>query len=508
MKRRGLPGLLLAAVVALTNCGPALAAGPALVNVRIEGATQTLFEGPVQANGGYIQASSDDQARLCNGTNNDENPTPGATATIAAVDAMQSVGQTFDGQWYPDFDDYFITRWGPDSQNANAYDYWGILLNDVFTEVGGCQQEVSNGDDVLWAYDAFHQRGFLQLQPVGSTSTNPPTTTSVLVGQPLSVLVTLFYGSTASFTPFPGATVAPVTTAANGFETVDTTSSEAVTSDTDGVAEITFNTPGWQSIKATDGAAGPIRSNRLEVCVQATARATCGAPPADTKVTSVKPLPGQTLVPGVTIGAPVIQIPTFTDAGLARGLIGVSWQLLEKGVGVKRWSFASRLAAAKRGPWTARAHGGSGTHALLQLPAGLTWDIRATFTDKRGRTASAVIGSTIVPVSPTAMGVTRIGRWTTVRDRGAWLHTVLRGSTGDALKLNVAAGHPTVLVRDVRSTAEVQVIADGHRQTFRIAGSRNTATREIVAGSRARAARVEVRIVSGTVGVDGISASS
>ncbi len=56
---------------------------------------------------------------------------------------MSLIGETFDGQWYGRrYDDYFITRWGPDEQSPEGA-YWGILVNNVFTNVGGCQYELA-----------------------------------------------------------------------------------------------------------------------------------------------------------------------------------------------------------------------------------------------------------------------------------------------------------------------------------------------------------------------------
>ena len=55
----------------------------------------------------------------------------------AVGSAMELVGQTFDAEWYgEEFDDYFITRWGPDVENTAAGIYWGVLSNGVFTPVG------------------------------------------------------------------------------------------------------------------------------------------------------------------------------------------------------------------------------------------------------------------------------------------------------------------------------------------------------------------------------------
>src|ERR1700677_1156848 len=92
-------------------------ATPTQVNVRIEGKSETLFEGPIWTEGHDVEASSDTRERPCDGTNNHQHTTPGPTPTAAGVDAVGILGETFDGQWYTGYDDYFITRWGQDAQN-------------------------------------------------------------------------------------------------------------------------------------------------------------------------------------------------------------------------------------------------------------------------------------------------------------------------------------------------------------------------------------------------------
>jgi hypothetical protein len=125
-------------------------ATPTQVNVRIEGKSETLFEGPIWTEGHDLKASSEGQGHPCDGTNEKRYPTPGPTPTAAAADAMRILGETFDGQWYPGYDDYFLTRWGPDEQSITEHAYWGILVNNVLTSVGGCQFELDTGNEALW----------------------------------------------------------------------------------------------------------------------------------------------------------------------------------------------------------------------------------------------------------------------------------------------------------------------------------------------------------------------
>ena len=89
-----------------------------------------------------------------------------------------------------------------------------------------------------------------------------------------------------SATPYEGAEVSPVLTSPKGFEQVQTTSPEAVTTNSEGKASITFTTPGWHRIKAgtpldEEGEEEAIRSNRIDVCVPAPGETGCGLPPAE-----------------------------------------------------------------------------------------------------------------------------------------------------------------------------------------------------------------------------------
>jgi hypothetical protein len=277
-------------------------AAPTLVNVRIEGKSETLFEGPIWTEGHYVQASSDSEARPCDGINplDPQNKAPGATPTAASVDAMSLIGETFDGQWYPGYHDYLITRLGPDHEEEGMS--WGILVNNVFTNVGGCQYELGAGDEVLWAYNAFDHRPFLALFPAGDTSGTRPLTATAELNKPFEVEV-LDYSDDAEdvppvhpertgSAPFEGADVSPVLTGANGFERVETENPASVTTDAQGRATITFTEPGWHRIKATalgsGGKESAIRSNRLDVCVPAEGESGCGASPAEDQARAVQ----------------------------------------------------------------------------------------------------------------------------------------------------------------------------------------------------------------------------
>jgi hypothetical protein len=313
MRIRNLFATLCVAISALLTLTSAAGAAPVTVNVRIEGNTETLFEGPVSVTPHGVEATSDTVERSCNGINSLDpwNTTPEPTPTSSAVDAMSLIGETFDGQWYPGYDDYFIKRFGTDAEKGGKS--WGILVNNTFTDVGGCQYQVDAGDEVLWAFNAFDFRPFLALFPTAANyASGPrPLTATATLGQPFKVEVTSYDDDTEDVPPahpertgssgLGGVDVSPVTTnPINGFEKVDVENPATVETDSHGKASITFNTPGWHRIKATVPAVPgmteeeAIRSNRLDVCVPVVGQTECGALPAEDQVR----------VPQATIEAP------------------------------------------------------------------------------------------------------------------------------------------------------------------------------------------------------------
>jgi hypothetical protein len=293
------------------------------VNVRIVGKTKTLFEGPIWTEGHDVHSAEPDGGNAaedvaehpCDGINqlDPQNLEPGPTPTAASVDAMELAGETeaMDGQWYPGFNDYFIKQWGSEEENGERESKsWGILLNNVYTDVGGCQYQLHDGDEVLWIYNAFQSKPILGLFAAGehySFGARPLTATAEL-DRPFEVEVDAYddHGegqppttperTPADTTPYEGAEVAPVQTSAKGFETVQRESTEEVLTDSEGNASITFTTPGWHRIMAGTPPREPtieeqeegaipeeeaIRSNRLDVCVPAAGQTGCGEPPTE-----------------------------------------------------------------------------------------------------------------------------------------------------------------------------------------------------------------------------------
>jgi hypothetical protein len=393
---------------------PIVRAAPTNVGVRIEGREETLFEATIPVSIERIRASSDTEARSCDGVNelDPENVAPGVTPTLASAEAMESVGESFDGQWYPGFGDYFITRWGPDSQDTAAGAYWGVLVNEVYTSVGGCQYQLNEDDEVLWVWDAFKNRPTLALYPAAAGYSEGPRPEKAIaqLGQPFPVEVVAFPGggegvpgdrpSRLGSSPYAGAEVAPVTIGPQGFQRIDTASPETVTTGADGRATLVFTEPGVHRIKATVGSPGAettvVRSNGLSVCVPA-AFGDCGessgvGPPSPRPAGS-----GASQPIGSPPGAVRIGRPLLGRGQLAEGKVRVSWKVLDPGAGVAGWKIAAKRLGRGRGRFVVRAQGRTQTSAVVHLPRGATYALRLSLTDTLGRTTDYPLGKVTVP---------------------------------------------------------------------------------------------------------------
>jgi hypothetical protein len=243
-----------AATFALLACSNAFAA-PTTVQLRIEGATTTLHEGPVTTDGHTIDKG--DGPHPCDGTNGGANPAPGPTMTSALDDWSRSGGLPWAGTWFS-FGDFGIDSVGQDAAVQPNGPFWGYALNFIPSQVGGCQQQVHAQDEVLYAYDFFSKAHLLRLD-------GPP---RAATGRPFEVTVT----DGQSGAPIDGASVAGASSP----------------TDAAGHASVAVNAPGIAPLKAER--ADSVRSNAISVCASATGTGDCGVPPAQLGGPSATPV--------------------------------------------------------------------------------------------------------------------------------------------------------------------------------------------------------------------------
>jgi hypothetical protein len=230
--------LAATALAVLATCVPALAA-PVTVQLRVEGSASTLFEGPITTDGKQIDKG--DGPHPCDGTSASPPQPPGPTMTAALDDASIAAGFTWEATWFS-FGDFFITNVGGNPGTPSAF--WGTVLNNEPTLVGGCQQQVRQGDDVLFALGDVYSQPLLKLSGPQAARAGD------------SVVFTVTDAKTGS--PVRGASVAGRRTYA------------------DGRARVPFESPGIRLLKAD--MPGAIRSSAFPVCVAAAAGGDCGLP--------------------------------------------------------------------------------------------------------------------------------------------------------------------------------------------------------------------------------------
>jgi hypothetical protein len=459
----------------LTAASPAAAT---VVNVRIEGRSSTLFEGPIQTTGRNVQAVSERATgtiRKCDGTNNGKNPAPVATPTASAVDAMSIAGQGFEGRWNTNIEDYFVRGFGPDLESGPAY--WGVLVNGQVTSVGGCQTALDGSKPVLWAYDAFSGRPFLGLS--GPDTAAPGGTATYQVGQ-------------------SGGQAKPIA------EAMLVASPPATITGGSGTFQVTFPGAGWYRLKA-DGTRF-IRSNRVYVCVGA-----CGPEPADRAVrTPPAPVfygPGGAVLrdsPSLAATTAPVRVsrPSAGVSGYRRGRIAVRWRIVQQGVGLLRWAIASDDLTTRARRYVTRARGSRATSALLRLPAGRVYALRFTSTDRMLREDEVDFGRALVPIDDRAKAVKRSRGWRKLRLEEAWKGTALRGRRGARLKVKLAAGRPALLLRG-RGGAAVRIGG----QRVRVKSGPRTGRRVVLGPRRRKAGTVTVTVTRGSIDLDGLAAS-
>src|SRR3712207_3755398 len=141
-------------------------AAPATVKLRVEGASKTIFEGKVRTNGEDV-TGDETGPHKCDGTNGGANPEPGPTATGALGAAAADGAFSWNATWNESFGDFQGNVIGPDA--ASDTEFWGVAVNGEDLQVGGCQYQVDDGDEVLWAYDLFSKKQILLLSGAKKT---------------------------------------------------------------------------------------------------------------------------------------------------------------------------------------------------------------------------------------------------------------------------------------------------------------------------------------------------
>ena len=136
----------LAAGVVLLVCAAPACAAPVSVDLRIEGAGTTLFEGPVTTDARAVDGNDGSGAHACDAG------ARAPTAGTALADAAARAPFAWRANWNAGFGDFLVaTLAGETPDFAATQTFWGFYLNGQFASTGVCGARLSGGEKVLFA---------------------------------------------------------------------------------------------------------------------------------------------------------------------------------------------------------------------------------------------------------------------------------------------------------------------------------------------------------------------
>jgi hypothetical protein len=426
---------LTAALVLLSlAAAPAALAVPVTVNLRVEGPSKTVFDGPVTTDGHDVTTAKGGTHR-CDGTNGNAEPEPGPTATAALDDAAKLAGFSIDGP-YGNFgiDDFFLERVADQQIDPNN-EYWSLWINHGFSDKGGCQKRVLAGQDVLWAGIPFSVSIPLKLEGPTAAVTGQPVVVRVIDGQK---------GDPQQEATVGGATTGP-----------------------DGRATLVFPDEGIYRLKAEKP--DTIRSNSIVLCVDPPGAAECTSTDQTAPVVESGFGPNEPKLPGRKLAS---------RSGRSRTIL-VSWGAQDgDGSGVAHYSVEVSQAhdgarASQDEPQWRTLLDKAPTNGLhFRGESGAAYRFRITATDRALNSASIVTDPMLIPVDDRDRRVFRVSRgWKRTRAAGAWGRTVVRtrrpGATG---RVRFRGRQVALIGRTLRRGGRLRVTVDGRSKTLRMRG--------------------------------------
>jgi hypothetical protein len=418
---------LAAAVAALAVAsGSTAVAAPINVDLRVEGATQTLFEAPVTTDGHAVTTAAGG-THPCDGTNGGANPTAGPTPTAALDDGARLGNFSWDGVWFDGFSDFSVDRVAGDA--ATTTQFWGSFVDGVQPSVGGCQFRLKDGQEVLWAFDAFSKARALRLSGPSAAT----------VGQPIAVKVT----DTADGAPLADADVRGSKTGA------------------DGVASLSFDQTGVYRLKAER--ADAVRSNALVLCVDPVGAEPCTASDKTPPTVAVK-LPGGGVGGGAGLATAESRSRTLT----------IAWQAQDSqadGSGVSTYTAEVREVAqgarASQAPqWRTLLSRSKETSVAFRGRTGRAYEFRVTAFDRAANASAPATGTLVFPVDDRNRRMLRLshGDWHGVKQASAYGGRVVRSTgKGASARMRFSGTRVALVGRTLPKGGRLRVTIDGKR---------------------------------------------
>jgi hypothetical protein len=405
------------ALAVLAIAAPAAAAAPVSVNLRVEGRSTTIFDGPVTTDGHTITTPSGG-THPCDGTNNAAHPAPVPTATAALDDGARLNNLSWDADWFDSFNDFIVKD--VNGERATSSEFWGFAVNFRFASEGGCQTKVNQGDEVLWIFDAFSKTHVLKLAGPSSATTGAPVTVQVTDG--------------GDGSPQANASVGGAQTAA------------------DGRATLSFANPGVYRLKADR--ADSVRSNTLTLCVD---------PPGADPCTS-----GDKTAPGVQVSLPG---STLASERARSRTLDVSWQA-DDGAGAGVSHYGAEVRELGQADWKPIADRTQAASVRFRGESGKAYQFRVTAVDRAANRGTAETAPLVLPVDDRDRRLWRFSRrWKRLPKGAAWGRTVMRTRRSGARATFPFTGRRVALIgRELPRGGRLRVSVEGRSKVLRLRG--------------------------------------
>jgi hypothetical protein len=428
LRKAALP---VALVLLCLSAAPGASATPVGVTVRVEGGTKTILDESVTTDGHDVTPASGGTHK-CDGTNNGAQPSPVPTPTAALDDVTRAHDISWDAQWFSSFEDFQVTR--VHDEPATSSQFWGLVVNGQFASSGGCQTRLTQGDEVVWVFDAFSKSAVLRLAGPGTAT----------VGQPVSVQVT----DTQTSQPAANASV-------NG-----------ATTGSDGVATLTFNEEGIYRLKADRPDA--VRSNTLILCADPAGAAPC--------TSSDKAAP--VISSGFDAPDPDLPGRRLASRSSRSRTLNVSWGAQdEAGSGVAHFTVEvsevhDGASASQAAQWRTLLDKAPTNSLHFRGESGDSYRFRITATDRALNSATVVTDPVLIPVDDRDRKLLRLSRgWMRTRVNDAWGGTVVRAREAGATGRMRFRGRQIALIgRRLPKGGRLRVTIDGRSRTLRVRG--------------------------------------
>ncbi len=429
LRNTALPAALILLALA---AAPAALAAPIGVTVRVEGASKTILDAPVTTDGHDVTPASGGTHK-CDGTNFGAHPAPVPTPTAALDDVTRVNNISWDADWFQSFEDFIITR--VHDEPATSSQFWGLVVNGQFASSGGCQTRLTQGDDVVWAFDAFSKSAVLRLAGPGTAT----------VGQPLNVQVT----DTQTAQPAANASV-------NG-----------ATTGSDGVATLTLNAEGIYRLKADRSDA--VRSNTLIVCADPAGAAPCTSSDSAAPAVESGFAPAYRALPGRRLASRdgrsrTIVVSWGAQDGAGSGVANYNVEVSEVGDGAG--------ASQAEPEWKTLVDRASINSVRFHGQSGDAYRFRITATDRALNSARIVTDPVLIPVDDRDRKLLRLSRaWKRTRASNAWGGSVVRAKRSGATARMRFRGRQIALIgRRLPKGGRLRVTIDGRSRAVRLRG--------------------------------------